>query len=84
MSADGDILQQGVPVSYTHLDVYKRQIQLLWPNLPVAVNAPTKQARDKVSEGSYWAGRAINITKTDKLPRDRWLELGLTDEEKQK
>ena len=34
------------------------------PNLPVAVNAPTKQARDKVSEGSYWAGRAINITKT--------------------
>lgn len=41
-----------------------RAIKLLWPNLPIAVNMPTKEARDKVSEGSYWAGRAINITKT--------------------
>lgn len=41
-----------------------KAIKLLWPNLPIAVNMPTKEARDKVSEGSYWAGRAINITKT--------------------
>lgn len=41
-----------------------RAIELLWPNIPIAVNMPTKEARDKVSEGSYWAGRAINITKT--------------------
>ena len=65
-----DALAQGIE-SYWNVnateesDEYaKRAIQLLWPNLPVAVNAPTKQARDKVSEGSYWAGRAINITKT--------------------
>ena len=65
-----DALAQGIE-SYWNVnateesDEYaKRAIQLLCPNLPVAVNAPTKQARDKVSEGSYWAGRAINITKT--------------------
>ncbi|MBE6288215.1 MAG: phosphonoacetaldehyde reductase [Mediterranea massiliensis] len=41
-----------------------KAIQLLWDNLPLAVNTPTDEARDNVSEGSYWAGRAINITKT--------------------
>jgi alcohol dehydrogenase class IV len=41
-----------------------RAIELLWPNLPLAVNSPTTDARDKMSEGAYWAGRAINITKT--------------------
>lgn len=42
----------------------RRAIGLIWPNLPIAVNAPNPEARDKVSEGAYWAGRAINITKT--------------------
>ena len=42
----------------------RRAMTLLWPNLPVAVNAPAPEVRDKVSEGAYWAGRAINITKT--------------------
>lgn len=42
----------------------RRAIRLLGSNLPVAVNAPTELARDRVSEGAYWAGRAINITKT--------------------
>lgn len=42
----------------------EKAFKLLWHNLPLAVNSPTDDARDKVSEGSYWAGRAINITKT--------------------
>lgn len=46
-------------------DVYaERAIRNLWPNLPKVVNNPTEDVRDVVSEGSYWAGRAINITKT--------------------
>lgn len=46
-------------------DVYaERAIRRLWPNLPKVVNNPTWDVRDIVSEGSYWAGRAINITKT--------------------
>ena len=43
----------------------EKAIRLLWPNLHQLVNNPTDYSlRDKVSEGSYWAGRAINITKT--------------------
>lgn len=46
-------------------DVYaENAMRFLWPNLPKVVNNPTDEARDIVSEGSYWAGRAINITKT--------------------
>lgn len=46
-------------------DIYaEKAIKLLWPNLPKVVNNPTEELRDNVSEGSYWAGRAINITKT--------------------
>ena len=46
-------------------DAYaEKAIKLLWPNLPNVVNNPTEELRDKVAEGSYWAGRAINITKT--------------------
>ncbi|KAA6344757.1 Long-chain-alcohol dehydrogenase 1 [termite gut metagenome] len=41
-----------------------KAIKLLYPNLSVVVNAPAKEARIKVSEGAYWAGKAINITKT--------------------
>ena len=46
-------------------DVYaERAIRNLWTNLPKVVNNPSEDVRDIVSEGSYWAGRAINITKT--------------------
>lgn len=46
-------------------DVYaEKAIRILWPNLPKVVNSPTEDVRDIISEGSYWAGRAINITKT--------------------
>lgn len=41
-----------------------KAIRLLWENLPAAVNAKTRESMDSVSEGAYWAGRAINITKT--------------------
>lgn len=39
-------------------------MKLIYPSLPVVVNAPTPEARDNMAEGAYWAGRAINITKT--------------------
>ena len=42
----------------------EKAIQMLWNNLLKVVNNPTVDLRNKVSEGSYWAGRAINITKT--------------------
>lgn len=42
----------------------ERAIRIIWPNLPKVVNNPTEDIRDIISEGSYWAGRAINITKT--------------------
>ena len=46
-------------------DIYaERAIKLLWANLPEVVNNPTNELRDKIAEGAYWAGRAINITKT--------------------
>ena len=49
----------------TESDVFaERALKLLWPNLPDLVNRPSKELRDLVSEGAYWAGRAINITKT--------------------
>ena len=46
-------------------DIYaEKAIGLLWTNLPDVVNNPNEEIRDKVAEGAYWAGRAINITKT--------------------
>ena len=46
-------------------DIYaEKAIKMLWDNLPKVVNKPADRVRDTVSEGSYWAGRAINITKT--------------------
>lgn len=42
----------------------KKAIDLLWNNLYNAVVIEDKEAKDKVSEGAYWAGRAINISKT--------------------
>ena len=46
------------------LEYSKKAISLLWGNLPIAVNSPTIEVRKKIAEGSFWAGRAINITKT--------------------
>jgi alcohol dehydrogenase class IV len=41
-----------------------KAIELIFENLPLSVNLKIKESMDKVSEGSYWAGKAINITKT--------------------
>ena len=41
-----------------------KAMNLIYPSLPIAVNEPIPEARDKMAEGAYWAGRAINITKT--------------------
>ena len=41
-----------------------KAIKVLWDYLPTAVNSPNKIARNLISEASYWAGKAINITKT--------------------
>ena len=41
-----------------------RALDLLWKQLPQLVKNPTDELRDQVSEGAYWAGRAINISKT--------------------
>lgn len=65
-----DALAQGIEAYWSvnstdESDEYAhRAIKLLWSNLPLAVNAPTADIRDKISEGAYWAGRAINIAKT--------------------
>ncbi len=65
-----DALSQGIE-SYWSIHAteesigYSEQaIRLLWSNLPVAVNSPHDAVRDKISEGAYWAGKAINISKT--------------------
>lgn len=65
-----DALAQGIEAYWNvnateESDKYaKRAIELLWSNLPIAVNSPTNEVRNKISEGSYWAGCAINVTKT--------------------
>jgi alcohol dehydrogenase class IV len=41
-----------------------KAIESLWTTLPKVVNCPNIETRNIVSEGAYWAGRAINITKT--------------------
>lgn len=41
-----------------------KAISLLLHQLPECVANPTEQLRDEIAEGAYWAGRAINITKT--------------------
>lgn len=41
-----------------------KAIQLLWEQLPLLIQSATPQLRNEVAEGAYWAGRAINITKT--------------------
>lgn len=41
-----------------------KAISLLLHQLPECVAHPSSQLRDEIAEGAYWAGRAINITKT--------------------
>ena len=46
-------------------DLYaEKAIGLLVNNLSKAVHKPNEEVRNKIAEGAYWAGRAINITKT--------------------
>lgn len=65
-----DALAQGIEAYWNknateESDIYaERAIQLIYPILSSAVNSPTYEVRDKMAEGAYWAGRAINITKT--------------------
>lgn len=39
-------------------------IKLILPNLSTAVHRPTPEAREAMAKGSYYAGKAINITRT--------------------
>ena len=39
-------------------------IRKLWDSLPRLVESPTEELRNRVSEGAYWAGKAINVTRT--------------------
>lgn len=41
-----------------------KALTFLWKRLLLLVQNPTDELRDQVSEGAYWAGRAINISKT--------------------
>ena len=41
-----------------------KAIKLIWDNLPLVIDSSTNELRDKIAEGAYWAGKAINITKT--------------------
>lgn len=65
-----DALAQGIEAYWSihateeSIGYAKKAIQLLWRNLPVAVNSPNGNVRSKISEGAYWAGKAINIAKT--------------------
>ena len=45
-------------------DYSVRAIGLLWKQLPQLIQTPTEELRNQVAEGAYWAGRAINISKT--------------------
>lgn len=42
----------------------ERAISLIWENLFKAVNEPNYDIRDIISEGAYYAGKAIGITRT--------------------
>ena len=42
----------------------EKALALLYPNLYKAVALNDKEAKNRVAEGAYWAGRAINSTKT--------------------
>jgi alcohol dehydrogenase class IV len=42
----------------------EKAIQLAWDNLEQAVAAPDGESRRKMQEAAYWAGRAIDVSKT--------------------
>jgi alcohol dehydrogenase class IV len=42
----------------------EKAIKLVWSSLKEAVRNNDHSAKDKVMEGAYWAGKAINISKT--------------------
>lgn len=49
----------------TKSDEYaQKAINLIYDTLPKVVANPTPDLRDRMAEGAYWAGKAINITKT--------------------
>jgi len=45
-------------------DYAEKAIKLVWNNLVEAVVSNNHTAKDAVIEGAYWAGKAINISKT--------------------
>lgn len=65
-----DALAQGIEAYWNknatqESDKYAiKAIELLYQSLPSVVNQPTPELRERMSEGAYWAGKAINITKT--------------------
>lgn len=42
----------------------KRALTVLWKDLPLVVAEHNPEARNRVAEAAYWAGKAIAITKT--------------------
>ena len=46
------------------IDLAVDAIKLAMQHLPVAVNKPTEQSRIGMCQAAYWAGKAINITRT--------------------
>jgi len=42
----------------------EKAMRLAWANLEKAVKKPDAKSRQKMQEAAYWAGRAINISKT--------------------
>lgn len=65
-----DALAQGIEAYWNknateESDRYaEKAIELVYETLPKVVSDPNDELRAKMSEGAYWAGRAINITKT--------------------
>ena len=65
-----DALAQGIEAYWNknateESDRYaEKAISLIYDSLPEVVAHPNEDLRAKMSEGAYWAGKAINITKT--------------------
>lgn len=65
-----DALAQGIEAYWNknateESDLYaEKAIKLIYGTLPRVVSAPNDELRAIMSQGAYWAGRAINITKT--------------------
>ena len=65
-----DALAQGIEAYWNknateESDEYAlKSIDLIYETLPKVVANPTPELRSRMSEGAFWAGKAINITKT--------------------